>query len=191
MDYICIICKQQFQPKKKDGKFCDNCRRKYGTHIARTYKNLTRSIPLKICGHCSKEFSAFNKHQRFCKECKKIPNIVYTYWRKENPERSKEIQRNYRSRNVELVRKRTRENQVKLNDKLRFGGFRLQALQRDNFICQICNKDVSSKNMAIVHHINHIRTDNRLDNFQTLCKSCHPKHHYKTRKLDSKKHFIR
>lgn len=41
--------------------------------------------------------------------------------------------------------------------------------------CDICG----STKYLLVHHKNHDRNDNRIENLQKLCKRCHQKHHVK------------
>ena len=84
----------------------------------------------------------------------------------------------WRANNLEKSRAVGRKSQAKLNNKVRFGGLRLKVLERDNYLCQHCRKDISAKNMAVVHHINEIKSDNTMKNLMSLCKSCHNKHHY-------------
>ncbi len=45
--------------------------------------------------------------------------------------------------------------------------------------CQMCGKDLleSTHYEWCVHHVDHDRTNNEIENLQLLCKSCHQKHH--------------
>lgn len=43
------------------------------------------------------------------------------------------------------------------------------------YICEMCG----SNKFLLVHHINHNRQDNRIENLQTLCKKCHQDIHTK------------
>lgn len=49
--------------------------------------------------------------------------------------------------------------------------------QRDNYICQKCNKPETKEETHDVHHIipKRISKDDSLENLITLCKSCHKK----------------
>lgn len=40
----------------------------------------------------------------------------------------------------------------------------------------LCNRCTETKNL-LVHHIDHNRNNNELDNLEILCKRCHQKHH--------------
>lgn len=120
-----------------------------------------------------------------CKLCKEkiyakglCINHYAAFWRKNNPKKCKIYSRNYRQNNLELCRKRTRNNQLKLNNKNRFGGLRFKVLERDNYQCQICKKDVSGKNMTAVHHKDNNKQNNIMRNLITLCKVCHNQIHY-------------
>ena len=48
--------------------------------------------------------------------------------------------------------------------------------KRDNYTCQKCGKtEKESKYKFHVHHINADKFDNRMENLETLCSSCHGK----------------
>lgn len=95
----------------------------------------------------------------------------------------------YRMRNIEKCRAACRKCQIKLNNKKRFGGLRFKILERDDYQCQICGKNISAKNMACIHHKDENKTNNIMKNLISLCKSCHPKAHYNNRKFDKKHQF--
>lgn len=46
--------------------------------------------------------------------------------------------------------------------------------ERDNYVCQLCNKLLINKK-ACVHHIDYNKTNNNLENLITLCSCCHTK----------------
>lgn len=48
---------------------------------------------------------------------------------------------------------------------------------RDNYICQICSKNVYKSRHGHVHHINGNKNDNDTENLILLCSSCHSKIH--------------
>lgn len=50
--------------------------------------------------------------------------------------------------------------------------------QRDNHICQICGKDVSTGRKGTVHHMDGIKHHNEHENLILLCGSCHMKVHF-------------
>jgi len=177
---LCLWCTNKFDAKCNKN-FCSKCIKIQGKDISRTFKIKSIIYPTSKCNNCFINFTIDARNKLFCIKCRSITNIHIIVWQRKNRDKTRIAQQKYRKNNLELCRERVRKNQIILNDKNRFGGFRIVALKRDNYICQKCNKDVSEKNMAVIHHLNHDKTDNRLANFQTLCKSCHTKHHYKNR----------
>ena len=129
------------------------------------------------CKNCDELFIKVSR-RKYCDKCKQIPNLGQKIWVSNNREKSREKQRVYRKQNLELCRKRTRVNQISLNNRKRFGGNRDVVLERDNYLCQICGKDVSKKYQACVHHKNRNKQDNSFNNLITLCKKCHTGLHY-------------
>ena len=123
---------------------------------------------MKTCKLCDKKIYAKN----LC------INHYHSLWRKNNRESFLEAQRKYRKNNLELCRERVRINQRKLNNKKRFGGLRIKVLERDNYQCQMCNKDISGNSMSCIHHKDENKTNNVMSNMISLCRSCHPKIHY-------------
>ncbi len=73
--------------------------------------------------------------------------------------------------NRERYRKNINNRRVKLLLSLNPNYFK--ALERDQFICQLCKRADSKNSRLLVHHINGDRTDNKLDNLMTLCTPCH------------------
>ena len=147
----CLFCFDQFTLKKSDSKFCENCRNKYGIHIARTYNLLSRE---RICIYCKQKFSGV-KGKRICGPCNSIPHIAQRVWRERNPQRAKEVMKKYRGSHLEICRERGRKSQRVINNRVHFGGLRYKVLDRDSWKCKECHKDISAPYMASVHHINH------------------------------------
>jgi 5-methylcytosine-specific restriction endonuclease McrA len=57
-------------------------------------------------------------------------------------------------------------------------GLRQQVLERDNYKCVVCGMTAEEhikkwKRGITVDHINRIHSDNRIENMQTMCLSCH------------------
>lgn len=88
---------------------------------------------------------------------------VVKNWRKNNPERYKELKKDWDSRH---------------KDKIRFNGNRKKAIKRDDHKCVDCGSPYGNLN---VHHIDHSgQTDSpnhELDNLVTLCAACHLRRH--------------
>jgi len=153
----CLDCNSTVVVKSGKEKRCVDCQKKYETKYRKDYYSN------KLKGNI----------EHLCRA-----RISYKKWSKNNPDKVKEARRKYRENNLELCRKRTRENQLKLNDKKRFGGLRSQVLERDKHKCRLCGKDISGKNMAVIHHKDENKSNNTMRNLISLCKTCHPKIHY-------------
>lgn len=56
----------------------------------------------------------------------------------------------------------------------RWQKLRLDVLNRDNFMCQLCN---DTKSTLHIHHLNYSKSgnpwDSNMDDLETLCKECH------------------
>lgn len=111
--------------------------------------------------------------------CREITcnNLTRDTWCESHKKSQQEITRNY--------------NQYKRDDKL--NGFyrsaqwqrvRELALVRDNYLCQRCLKDKKIQKAQVVHHIVEVKVDwsKRLDlsNLESLCHTCHNRHHKKS-----------
>lgn len=86
--------------------------------------------------------------------------------------------RNYEE-NKETIRKREEVKVERAREKY-FNGNRRKTLERDNYRCQICDKDVK-KIRYEVHHIDFTggtkESNNELNNLITICIKCHRKIH--------------
>jgi len=80
-------------------------------------------------------------------------------------------------KNLEKCREWVRINQIKLNNKNRFGGLREDVMERDSYKCVRCNKDVSEPYQSDIHHKDEDKTNNVMENLETLCNACHARHH--------------
>jgi len=88
---------------------------------------------------------------------------------------------------VSLEREKLPEERPWLGDegnRAGFGDQRFKALERDDWTCQSCGKDLNGK-VAEVHHrkpvkeFSNPKEANRLDNLETLCADCHKATHTK------------
>jgi len=121
---------------------------------------------MKKCNICGLNFVPRHRSVKFCSDPCRSQQQKLT-WKK------------YKQENLELCRKRTRDNQRILNNKNRFGGLREIALKRDKYTCSSCNKKKSPSQRLVLHHKDHNKKNNTLENFITLCQSCHAHLHYK------------
>ena len=139
----------------------------------------------KRCSKCQKKYTKqylINYHKKHKKKIRGQMKKASKKWLLKNPEKALEVQRNYRKRNLELCRERGRKCQLELNNKKRFGGLRFKVLERDKYKCQKCGKDITGRYMACIHHVNKNRSDNRIENLISYCKSCHSNYHYGLKK---------
>lgn len=75
--------------------------------------------------------------------------------------------------------KRNQEGRIPQNWKGGINNRYYMRLARD-YIDKICSKCGSAKNL-LVHHKNYDHGDNRLENLEIVCKSCHEKTHNKAK----------
>lgn len=106
----------------------------------------------------------------------------------------KESQERYRLNNLEKFKEKNKQYQLEYSqrpevkarieaytDEKHFGGNRKFALERDDYRCVKCGKDMSEKDKlgkskVRVWHLNGKKDDNRLDNLGTYCLSCYTKY---------------
>ena len=129
-----------------------------------------------------------------------MPSTEYMRkWRVKNPERVLAAQRLYAKRHPEKLRARwnswaarnpekARTNRRRAYDVLNFGGNREAALIRDHYQCVKCPRVVKDFYLT-VDHIDRNRTNNALENLQTLCRSCHGKKDGQARAVKSGWHW--
>jgi len=112
---------------------------------------------------------------------------------------SKEYGKIWRANNQEKIIKWRKEFCRVNKDKLRimdrevdFGGNWKKALDRDNWTCRHCGKDLT-KYRPNVHHkdnkghsVKKKKADNSLKNLVSLCVSCHRKLHINLKRLEQK-----
>lgn len=138
---------------------------------------------MKLCKTCKQEkpYTDYYKAQTgLFPECKKCSIARTRKWQSKNPEWTRKLdsQRYYRNK------QKRHEVSEKARDKREYGGLRKIVLLRDKHCCIICGIDQKTHKQKYKHDLNvdHIdgnKTNNNLDNFQTLCVSCHMKKHNK------------
>lgn len=120
------------------------------------------------------------KNYKECRECKttEIPHqghgLCRRCWQRDylsNPVKKrqrKKVCKNWYNKNLKG------SPRVKLEaEHRRFGGMKPDVLKRDDYKCTLCG----STKALCVHHKNKNKSDNNLDNLQTLCYPCHGKIH--------------
>lgn len=126
-----------------------------------------RSIKIIYCKDCQKELSIHAFFQG-CKRCNKCSQIYYF---KNHPEAKKRQSKIMKKR---LINPKNHPNwrggTSRLPYPFIFRKIRLKILQRDNYICQLCNKKAK-----IVHHIDYYKSNCNLKNLISLCNKCHTK----------------
>lgn len=179
----CILCGKTFNAERITKIYCsDYCARKDWNekHPEKVSEMNKRSnekekriraeqyVPIiKKCLICGKEFTChiFNPLQKYCSlQCNKL---------------------SFRDKLLLSKRKYYRENKEKilaqlsiLHDKSRFGGLRRKAMERDGFQCVHCGKEYPTFRL-VVHHKDGNNKNNVMENFMTLCLSCHRKEHWR------------
>lgn len=177
---VCPNCNNEFMPKtRSDQRFCSiECR-----EDAKAKRVKRPPLTERTCKFCGESFMPTVGKQIYC--C-----IEHSFKGNylENADVKKKNTREYRVNNLDKVRKQDRESKKKhkgkkaeadkaYRDKTRFSGNKAIALERDGYKCRRCD---ATEDLA-VHHIDGSgqsdNPNNDLDNLETLCDSCHTKHH--------------
>lgn len=143
----------------------------------------------KTCLQCDKEFMAEFERTVCCsKKCQKKRTAKLHYeanrkYRATHTDKVREIYRNsakiYKERHPILYKKRRKVEM----DRKHFAGLKYIAMERDNYTCQRCAKDISGKKKHHIHHVNGDHYYNTLENLITLCPSCHQKTHWEMKRM--------
>lgn len=181
----CVTCGKDFEGKKIDSKNCSKeCRVKAG-HIKRKHVNgeklaqKIKQIKPKQCKVCNEMFIPYVGKidiQVYCGQVCQQKDMHKM--RTEKPgyhEQRREYAVEYRKVNHSEKRMKAMDHSYKV----RYGGNYIPALERDNYTCCVCGE--TERDKLHVHHKDHSgKTKNpnhNLDNLETLCHSCHMKHH--------------
>lgn len=178
---ICPVCKKEFTTNiNNDKQFCSTkCQyeaRSLGISkrvVLKPYK-LTGSYEkdkIKICLFCKKEYHCKAKKSKYCSKecCDKHKHIIQAgelnhQWKGGSSYRK----RGYRGNEWETIR--------------------LEIYKRDKFSCVECGercvgkRDSTETNSHLIiqcHHIDKDKTNNNIENLQTLCLGCHLDKHKK------------
>ena len=165
----CIDCKIRFTSKVSIAKRCESCRVIHKTQRFKTHMSTPLKRTPKACERCAKLFTPKSNNVRFCSDCKaelkrlqhlrkpilKCPLCGSLFIKTGNNQ------------------KRCKTCQFK---QLYSGDYRTIAFENLPHRCNRCNVEVSMF-IADVHHKDRDRQNNRLENLEILCKSCHYNEH--------------
>jgi len=184
---ICPHCKKTFYPKhRNDQIFCsEKCREQNKWELKK------KPLEERTCPICEVVFMPTTGKQVCCSSKCGFRKIYLENpdkhkqrakeWRQNNPERARENDRIKKEHNKE----RYRQYEIDSHDKLRFGGNRQKALERDGYKCVVCGEVEGIG----VHHKDFSgqgdNPNNELDNLMTVCKPCHTEIHKPTRFKES------
>lgn len=131
---------------------------------------------MEICKVCGSTENIYKKSQ-ICKKC-----YQKQYSKKYYQENSEIIKKNS-SKNYYDNHDKNLEYRKKIREEQQFNSKREKILQRDNYTCFRCNKQLESK-LLIVHHKDRLGRGSKVknnddSNLETLCRSCHAREHNK------------
>lgn len=184
MKNTCIVCEEVFN-SKRPSKYCSGkCRnqkwkvtnREQYLRLGAKYRDRSRIkkepivLDNKICQFCSIGFIPHKTHPfQICCSAK-CGRKLYQSTHKDKVAEWKRKER-------ETHKERYAKTNAFYKDQKRFSGNRLRCLKRDDYKCVDC----SSINLLIVHHKDFSgqtdKPNNKIDNLETLCRSCHIKKH--------------
>ena len=186
----CAYCGIEFIPEGRSDQLYHSPECQSKAKALRKWGELTdRSCPI-----CEKIFTPTRGKQTCCSPKCTLRKIYLKNpdkkrrqakeWRLSNPERVKENDRRKKENNPELYKQIEQRN----HDKTRFSGNKAIALERDGYKCRRCG---ATDDLAM-HHIDGSgqteHPNNELDNLETICDSCHTKHH--TPRLNTTPHIL-
>jgi 5-methylcytosine-specific restriction endonuclease McrA len=159
--WTCVVCCKEFEPRKSQkNPFCSlACGR---SSAGRRYECEKRKDKIKEYGK-----------QHYLKNKERLGVWRKAYYAK-NAENGKQKTREYNAAHPEWKHKYDAE----WHSRVRFGGNRFKALERDGYACQICG----SKGPRLhVHHLDETGMgpsgNHDLSNLMTICVSCHASLH--------------
>lgn len=171
---FCLDCKTT--NKKDTCSLCDICRKSRRIEkLKMANENKHKAIgKIKQCKNCDLDFLTLGPASLYCKFCKE----------KVTKEKLKGYQ---------LKSELKRGTKVGIGSGNYFGKFNVNhpsykngvtwyrdiALQKGNTCCERClgTLDFSNQYMWCVHHIDHNRSNNSVENLELLCKRCHQLEH--------------
>ena len=159
------LCKRHYQQFNRSGNFF--------------YQEIKWSKKNSCCIKC-KSSERIHASKGLCSPCyQNLPEqkLYTSQWAKNNKEKCRAATAKYRRNNLKKCRERARLSQIKFHNESKFGGLRNKILERDKYQCVKCEKPVCKPCQAHVHHKDGDKSNNIIDNLETLCSSCHARHH--------------
>lgn len=178
----CVTCGKDFEGKKIDSKNCSKeCRVKAG-HIKRKQVNdekLAQRLQPKPCKICGEMFIPHKFKIDIQVYCGQVCQQKDMHKMRTEKPGYHEQRREYAVKYRKVNHAEKREKAISYWHRVRYGGNYIPALERDNYTCAVCGE--MDRDKLDVHHKDHSgktkKPNHSLDNLQTLCRSCHMKHH--------------
>lgn len=163
----CVVCGKSFLSKYHENGYSSCCSKPCATKLLHSKEKL-KIVKCVICGK-EWEFKGTTT-PKYCNECRKLVN---NRLRIESSVRLGHTIQGFVGKGGN--NKKGEENP---NYKTGIGNYR--RLKYDYIVennlpieCEICG----SKDFLVVHHIDHNRKNNKIENLQLICRSCHIKLH--------------
>lgn len=170
----CKYCgKEFFALYHEDNGFTEFCSKECSSK----YMHENMKEKYLICKHCGKEFLfKGSTNAKYCKECRKEISRI------------QKINSDVKTGKTKLGfvgkggnNKKGKESPFYKNGIGEYRDIKYNYMKENNIpeICEICG----STEFLVVHHIDHDRKNNNIENLQLVCRSCHIKLHCKRDKL--------
>lgn len=160
---VCPECGEEFHPKSGAQVACPKCKLHRRNKQARDRRAGIPVVKEVICKKCGKLFTKRTSTQKTCEEClsKAQPGIGTGNWQKESS-----------------------DNGSYKHGKYSFSWRFLEYLGEDNWYCNRCHADLRTivhtkegHGKWSVHHKDEDRTNQKFENLELLCVTCHNNHH--------------
>lgn len=139
----------------------------------------------KVCKQCGIVIKPISGRQLYCLECRKHIHYKNSY---KYMCKTRFKQPGIGSGNYNHSKRREINHPLFRTGEYVYERLREEVRKRDNYTCQMCNKDLTNinNNYRHVHHIDHNRLNYKIENLILLCISCHMRHHKKGSETISK-----
>ena len=132
-----------------------------------------KNYPMRMCNYCNKEYQPTGPAQRFCCRRCKLQNRQQL-WRDKRAASGNPVGKS--GGNYGRV---GTDHWAYKNGILNFQRRLRYQVKSERRYCERCGRDLQNVNQYqwCVHHRDHDRTHNTVDNLELLCKSCHQIEH--------------